>query len=424
MKNPLILLILPTLILATSLQALMTTSLQAQDIYILHDAGTQDSIAVILSDAGMNVEIGGPYWEFTDQDISEYNMVILLNGVAWTSSVPQAGQDNLRQYISDGGVMLSTEWISWSGSTNQTLNSIIPIVYGGTWSTGSETYTVLEDHPITADLPETFDVPLGWSFSATDRKSDPTLNAVTLISGSRSRDALVIGDFGNGSIVHWNMGGQYAGSSIWSEEVRLILTNIAEFIVPGTRVLLQFPFNHSAGVTLLPEFSWKEVPDTEYYEFHMAADDTFSDLLLDIYLFETTLYVPVQSLEPQTSYFWRVRSIIDGTAGEWSRVWTFETHTPSSAELPDAPAEFMLYGNHPNPFNPATIIRFDLPVSANVRLEIYDLLGRKLETLVDGHRPAGSYEMLFDASRFAGGAYIYRIQAGEYTSSRSMLLLK
>ncbi len=116
------------LLAALALNALLLVStLQAQDIYILHDSGTQDSIAAILTNAGMNVEIGLPYRGFTTQDISEYSLVILLNGVTWSSAVPQSGQDNLRQYILNGGVMMSTEWISWSGSTNETLNSIIPI---------------------------------------------------------------------------------------------------------------------------------------------------------------------------------------------------------------------------------------------------------------------------------------------------------
>ncbi|TVQ74544.1 MAG: T9SS C-terminal target domain-containing protein [Balneolaceae bacterium] len=410
---------------AFALTALFATSaLHAQDIYILHDSGTQDSIAVIITDAGLNVEVGGPYWEFTNQDISEYSMVILLNGVAWTSAVPQAGQDNLRQYILNGGMMLSTEWISWSGSTNQTLNSIIPITYGGSWSTGSETYTVMAEHPITDDLPETFVVPSGWSFSVTNRKHDPTLNAITLIHGSRSRDALVIGDFGNGSIVHWNMGGHYAGKDIWSDEVRQILINIAQFIVPVSRVMLQNPLNHSEHIALVPEFSWMAVAGAENYRFQLSTDQDFSGLILDASFADNAPYIPAQALEPQSSYFWRVRATIDGTDGDWSRTWTFRTQTPTSADVTDAPVTFMLYGNYPNPFNPATTIRYDLPASSHVRLEVIDVLGRTLATLVDDERPAGIHEVRYDASLLAGGVYIYRIQAGGYTSSRPMLLLK
>ncbi len=416
MKNRLVTLALTALLIAPSLHA--------QDIYILHDAGTQDSIATILTEAGLNVEIGGPYWEFTNQDISEYSMVILLNGVAWTSAVPQSGQDNLRQYILDGGMMLSTEWISWSGSTNQTLNSIIPITYGGSWSTGSETYTVMADHPITDDLPETFAVPPGWSFSVTDRKADPTLNAITLISGSRSRDALVIGDFGNGSIVHWNMGGHYAGSNIWSAEVRQVLINIAQFIVPVSRVMLQYPLNHAGDIPLSPEFSWREVANASDYRFQLATDDAFSELVIDAVFTDNTPYIPAQALAPQNSYFWRVRATIDGAEGDWSRTWTFSTQTPSSVHLPDAPVAFKLHSNYPNPFNPSTTIRYDLPVSANVRLEVVDLLGRILATLVDEEKPAGTHEVRYDASLLAGGVYICRIQAGGYASSRPMLLLK
>ncbi len=413
------------LLAALALNALLLVStLQAQDIYILHDSGTQDSIAAILTNAGMNVEIGLPYRGFTTQDISEYSLVILLNGVTWSSAVPQSGQDNLRQYILNGGVMMSTEWISWSGSTNETLNSIIPITYGGSWGTGSETYTVMAEHQITEDLPDSFEVPSGWSFSATDRKEDPTLNAITLIQGSRSRDALVVGDFGNGSIIHWNMGGHYNSRNIWSAEVRQILINIARFIVPVSRVMLQSPMNHSEGIAPATEFTWREVANADYYKLQIATDDDFSELVIDVDLADNTTYVPIQELELQTTYFWRVRASIDGTDGDWSRTWTFRTQTPSSADATDAPIAFRLYGNYPNPFNPATSIRYDLPSASHVRLEVVDLLGRTIATLIDHEQPAGRHEVTFDASQLAGGVYIYRIRTDEFTSARSMLLVK
>lgn len=79
---------------------------------------------------------------------------------------------------------------------------------------------------------------------------------------------------------------------------------------------------------------------------------------------------------------------------------------------------------YPNPFNPSTVISYQLPVSSNVTLTIYDLLGREVTTLVDEYRPAGSYEVEFSAKGLSSGVYLYKLTAGEFSQIRKMLLLK
>ena len=88
------------------------------------------------------------------------------------------------------------------------------------------------------------------------------------------------------------------------------------------------------------------------------------------------------------------------------------------------PTEFALTQNFPNPFNPTTTIRFQLPEASNVRLVVYDMLGREIATLVDGYRVAGSHDVAFDASDLSSGVYVYRIEAGEYSQTMKMNLLK
>ena len=90
----------------------------------------------------------------------------------------------------------------------------------------------------------------------------------------------------------------------------------------------------------------------------------------------------------------------------------------------DLPEEFALYANYPNPFNPVTHIRFALPQAADVRLEIFNTLGEKIETLVDNRFSAGFHTVKFDGSQFASGLYYYRIRAGSFTEVRRMLLMK
>ncbi|MFH1861371.1 MAG: T9SS type A sorting domain-containing protein, partial [bacterium] len=78
----------------------------------------------------------------------------------------------------------------------------------------------------------------------------------------------------------------------------------------------------------------------------------------------------------------------------------------------------------PNPFNPSTTIRFGLPETQQVRLAVFDVQGRQVAVLVDGWREAGYHEALFDGSDLASGVYYYRLQAGEFTTSEKMVLVK
>ncbi|OQA65443.1 MAG: hypothetical protein BWY38_02528 [Ignavibacteria bacterium ADurb.Bin266] len=88
------------------------------------------------------------------------------------------------------------------------------------------------------------------------------------------------------------------------------------------------------------------------------------------------------------------------------------------------PDEYSLEQNYPNPFNPTTTIRYDLPKDGVVQLEVFDIIGRKITTLVNTHQSAGRYEVNFDAGKLASGVYIYKLQSGQYISSKKMMLLK
>ena len=88
------------------------------------------------------------------------------------------------------------------------------------------------------------------------------------------------------------------------------------------------------------------------------------------------------------------------------------------------PLQFQLYQNYPNPFNPTTIINYQLPVGSHVTLKVYDLLGREVATIVNEEKPAGSYEINFNANNLSSGIYFYKLQAGTFAETKKMILIK
>ncbi|MCX6640317.1 MAG: C25 family cysteine peptidase, partial [bacterium] len=90
----------------------------------------------------------------------------------------------------------------------------------------------------------------------------------------------------------------------------------------------------------------------------------------------------------------------------------------------ETPANFSLLANYPNPFNASTLLRFDLPEASQVRLDIYDFSGRLVTTLANGWRGVGAHEVTFDGSKLPSGIYLYRLQAGDFTAIRKMVMVK
>jgi Zn-dependent metalloprotease/tetratricopeptide (TPR) repeat protein len=102
-------------------------------------------------------------------------------------------------------------------------------------------------------------------------------------------------------------------------------------------------------------------------------------------------------------------------------------HTNEQIEIEKSiankPEEFSI-SNIPNPFNPSTTIQYDLPEDVKVVLEVFDIQGQKVKTLVNGFKEAGYYEVIFDGSHLASGVYIYKIKAGDFSQAKRMLLIK
>ena len=88
------------------------------------------------------------------------------------------------------------------------------------------------------------------------------------------------------------------------------------------------------------------------------------------------------------------------------------------------PSTFLLKQNYPNPFNPSTTIEYFLPERAHVRLNVYNTTGQIITTLVDQDKPAGNYQIIFDASSLVTGVYFVKMEAGSFNSVRKMMLIR
>jgi len=105
------------------------------------------------------------------------------------------------------------------------------------------------------------------------------------------------------------------------------------------------------------------------------------------------------------------------------------TLSVNSVSGPAVPKAYALHQNYPNPFNAATVIKYDLPKTSDVRVDVYNILGQRVVTLVDGQQDAGFHEVFWNSSNadggtVASGVYFYRIQAEDFTQSKKMVLLK
>ncbi|MFA5834340.1 MAG: T9SS type A sorting domain-containing protein [Bacteroidota bacterium] len=116
---------------------------------------------------------------------------------------------------------------------------------------------------------------------------------------------------------------------------------------------------------------------------------------------------------------------------QWDAGWT--NYNPNSVNYItsvkvksgiNAPAVYSLDQNYPNPFNPSTTINYVLPMSGNVTLKVYNLIGQEVATLVNDYQQAGGYNVKFDASKLSSGVYFYSLNAGNYTQVKKMMLLK
>jgi hypothetical protein len=122
-----------------------------------------------------------------------------------------------------------------------------------------------------------------------------------------------------------------------------------------------------------------------------------------------------------------IGTMSNSTHASKAGMWYLYEHlvvTKVENTLGETPTSFRLEQNYPNPFNPTTTIQFAIPKMSEVTLKLYDVLGRKVATLVEEEMPQGVYKIDFDARDLPSGVYVYRIQAEDFSQLKKFLLLK
>ena len=116
---------------------------------------------------------------------------------------------------------------------------------------------------------------------------------------------------------------------------------------------------------------------------------------------------------------------MDNSSGIY-KVWTvpIDLTALDTKENVYVPAEFKLHQNYPNPFNPITVISYQLSVSGLVLLKVFDVLGKEVATLINDVKPAGSYEVQFDASNLPSSIYFYKLSTDTFTETKKMVLIR
>ncbi|MGP8330340.1 MAG: PKD domain-containing protein [Methanosarcinaceae archaeon] len=189
------------------------------------------------------------------------------------------------------------------------------------------------------------------------------------------------------------------------------------------------------------KFSWQEVTDpdpddTISYLWILSRSETFVDTLDMKWLFNHSTnyydYMAPYQRKPKGAYYWKMIAFgMDGRFRECNSPASFSLLYEDVEKEPgtDIPAEFALHQNHPNPFNPETHIRYQLPNAGQVKLTVYNSIGRKVRELVNEHQTAGVYTARWDArdefnNQVSSGIYLCRLIVGEHIFYRKMLFLQ
>ena len=181
------------------------------------------------------------------------------------------------------------------------------------------------------------------------------------------------------------------------------------------------------GTTLQPRnpiLIWNKSTAAKSYYIQLSLDSSFTSTVFDSTVADTV--VQLDTLTANTIYYWHIAAFNLSDTGNYSVIGIFKTGDQITGIKDNkvVPKELTLLQNYPNPFNPTTIIRYSIPKAGLVTLNVYDILGQKITTIINKEQTAGWHDVNFNATKLTSGVYIYRIEAGRYVQVKKMMVLK
>lgn len=175
-----------------------------------------------------------------------------------------------------------------------------------------------------------------------------------------------------------------------------------------------------------PLMVWHSSETSTAYHLQVATSGIFTNIVVDSVTITADTTLRLSPLEANTRYFWRVSAINEYGESSFSPHEFFDTgeQTSDVEELDGYPNEFSLSQNYPNPFNPSTTIEFTIPFISNVSIKLFDVLGKEVAEIVEGNYNQGKYKVQYNASGLASGIYFYKLEAGEFVSTKKLILMK
>ncbi len=227
-----------------------------------------------------------------------------------------------------------------------------------------------------------------------------------------------------------NVGGASAFSTVYSFKTGSVIN------LPSIPVNLS-PVQFASNVAREPVINWQKSLYADEYHVQVASDYQIytkgdsagmfyaQNVVFDATLPDTAVHV-FPMLDSLSTYFWHVGSLNAAGAGGFSNTWKFTTGSSIDAveKTDDVPKKFFLNQNYPNPFNPSTTIAYGIPKSGLVTLNVFNILGQRVATVVNKQQYAGSYAVNFNANGLPSGVYIYRLQCNGAIQTKKLLLMK
>jgi hypothetical protein len=156
----------------------------------------------------------------------------------------------------------------------------------------------------------------------------------------------------------------------------------------------------------------------------MKIDET-GQLLWENTYNNSTAFKSFHTIIPTSENGFIIAGVVQSSADNFDAwISLFNPEKPSAVLSDIKISNYFLSQNYPNPYNPNTIIKYSIPRSSLVNIKLYNILGNEIKILVSEEKPAGTYELTFNAANLPSGVYFYRIQAGSYIETKKMMLLK